>query len=455
MRHHILLPDEYDEIFEDIEPFMGINPQDLARNQQELEMRDGVVTVEKTDAQPRLEIVHSTLPKDRERELQDTIRNIIAVVREVEHDLPPLRITFSPYDNPDMLSDWQIKTMALEAAANGTSMSAPYCFECVGDSTAALTRADLPPITELGWIQGCAPDSPARLHPPSYPPPSIPPFPDSSPKTFIASHRETMDPCMHPEMLTEHGQFLSHKVGPFPRPTLVPRFSLCSTLLHHDIRPPMPYGWDFNSDPDPVGDGKEDAEADGGGAYDGDLPWERKTKVKLGWRGRSTGIWASPDSWWVNAHRARLVTLTNALEGNVSVFRVPVTGEEANPVGEPMDVSLALANMAWMDVAFTEKPIGCDGERGTCDEMAQMWTFREVQEREQEGQYKFILDVRVQFSPVVGFLVDRGARWTGMAGRVGSSGSSRATHSSLKQRSIPNGAHICSFSNAGWVADLE
>ena len=257
-------------------------------------------------------------------------------------------------------------------------------------SLPALTRADLPPITELGWIQACPPDSPARLQPPIIPHPSTnPPFPPSSPKTFIASHRDAMNPCTNPSLLTTHGQFLSHGTGPFPQRTLVPRFSLCSTLLHHDIRPPVPYGWRYELDPDPYSDG----------AFEGDLPWERKVDERLGWRGRTTGISASPKSLWVHGHRARLVTFASALEGNVSVLRVHrnagdgTGGEETVPVGEPETVRLASVNPAWMDVAFSGRAISCDRSGGTCDEMEKLWEFRRIQEKHEEGRYKFIFDV--------------------------------------------------------------
>lgn len=204
-----------------------------------------------------------------------------------------------------------------------------------------------------------------------------------------------MNPCLHPSLLTSHGQFLSHKTGPVPQRTLVPRFSLCSTLLHHDIRPPVPYGWEFQFDSDTNADDDDDD-------LGGDVPWELKVNDRLGWRGRTTGMYASPSSWWANAHRARLVTLTNALEGNVSMLRVPtkVNGNEleVSPVGEPKSVPLAVANRAWMDVAFTGGPISCDKDGGTCDEMAQMWEFQEIQKQNEERMYKFILDVRIRSS---------------------------------------------------------
>jgi len=190
-------------------------------------------------------------------------------------------------------------------------------------------------------------------------------------------------------LMNSHGQFLSHKTGPHPESTLVPRFSLCSTLLHHDIRPPFPYGWDFESD----SDDKESREYE---AFKGDLQWEDRVDERLGWRGRTTGMWASPKTMWENGHRARLVTLVNTLEGNVTVLRVANAdngGEDAIPVGEPEMVRLARVNPAWMDIAFTEGPIGCDQDGGTCDEMKKLWEFRRMQEKREEGRYKFILDV--------------------------------------------------------------
>ncbi|KIJ07245.1 glycosyltransferase family 90 protein, partial [Paxillus involutus ATCC 200175] len=227
VKHDVQLPDEYDEIYHDLEPFWGIDPYDLAVTQEELEQRQGTVTVHKTPFNAGLEIVGETLPEDRRAELQRTIENILTLLKDVQHELPPLRITFSPYDNPSMLSDWRIKNMTLEAAAKGTT----------------IKRSDLPAIKEAGWVQACPPNSPARLHLPSLPPLSTTTNISSPPKTFVASHRDTMDPCTHPSLLTSHGQFLSHKAGPFPQHTLVPRFSLCASLLHHDIRPPVPYGW--------------------------------------------------------------------------------------------------------------------------------------------------------------------------------------------------------------------
>ena len=228
---------------------------------------------------------------------------------------------------------------------------------------------------------------------------------------------------MHSSLLTTHGQFLQQKTGPLPQGTLVPRFSLCATLLHHDIRPPMPYDWDFESDSDP---GEDEDEADEGGAFEEDLPWDLKVYDRLGWRGHTTGMHAYFNTAWQNAHRSRLVSLANALEGNVSVLRVPAneTGIEswveglahAGPVGEPENMTLAQVNPAWMDVAYTDGPIQC---YGTCVEMTDLWSFQKAQGHDEEGRYKFIFDVRVHVFVYV-CVLDWGVSLGGWEWMVGS-----------------------------------
>ncbi|KAI6104130.1 glycosyl transferase family 90-domain-containing protein [Pisolithus sp. B1] len=362
VKHDVLLPDEYDEIYYDIEPYWGIHPEDLAHAERELEEREDIIVVAKTPGSDKLEVTHTTLKKNPSAFIT-RISNILKLLEEVEHELPSLRMSFSPHDNPNMLSDWRIKSMVMEAAKSGTT----------------VRQKDFPPIHTVGWAQACPPSSPAQQNRP--PLPALPPHtyePQlniSAPKTFIASHRSTMDPCMHPSLLVSHGQFLSHNTGPYPQKTLVPRFSLCRTHLHHDIRPTVPYGWIS-------GVALEEQ---------GDVPWEEKIDERLDWRGSNTGLFASPKTAWSYAQRARLVSLANSVIGNVSIL--PVPENENTRVGEPDEVRLARVNPAWMDVAFVNKAIMCDEQGGTCKEMEKMWEFRRSQGRKEEGRYKFIFDV--------------------------------------------------------------
>lgn len=361
VEHNVQLPDEYDEIYHDLEAYWGLDPADIVDSLEELEVKDTVFTLAKTPSNSRLEIVHSTFP-ETDHNSRKRMEEFIEMTEAYGGDLPPMRIVFSSYDNPSMHTDWRIKHLALEAAKSGTT----------------IPRSQLPPISEGGWIQACAPDSPAWTNPPTFPSfdhSTLTLSNTSSPKSFIASHRSAMDPCQNPELLVTHSQFLSHREGPFPEQILVPRFSHCGTLLHHDIRPPIPYGWTSG----------DDAEANG------DVPWTRKVDERLNWRGRTTGLYASPDTFWMHSQRQRLVTLTNTMEGNVSVLRVPV--DASSPAGEVQQLRKARVNPAWTDVAFVEKAIACKEDTGTCKIMEDIFEFRKSQGRWEEGKYKFILDV--------------------------------------------------------------
>ncbi|KAI6038342.1 glycosyl transferase family 90-domain-containing protein [Pisolithus marmoratus] len=359
VEHNVQLPDEFDEIYRDIEPYWGLDPEDIVRSAEEAETRDSTFTLAKTSSNDGLEIVYSTFTGADDSFLE-RVAAIIDLTQDFGSDLPPMRILFHPHDTPAMHTDWRIKQMALDAAARGRT----------------IRQSQLPSVTKRGWIEGCPPDSPARLDPPDLPShgPSSPVLPES-PKTFIATHRLAMDPCQHRDLLVTHGQFLAHDRGPYPRHTLVPCFSHSATLLHHDIRPPIPYDWTSG----------EDAEATG------DVPWSHKVDERLDWRGRTTGIYASPSSLWVHAHRQRLVALTNMMEGNVSVLDVPV--DASVPVGEPAQIPIARVNPAWMDVAYVDKPLSCEERTGTCRMFEKMFEFRRVQDRKEEGRYKFIIDV--------------------------------------------------------------
>ena len=369
VRHDVHLPDEYNEIYEDMEPFWGIDPRELANTQSMLENKPGLVTIAKTKTS--VEIVRSTIP-EADAPLLKVVNKVLALLDDVAPELPPFRFSLSPHDRPDMLSDWRIEQIAREAAANGTSTSPPRFIRCLL-TPVALTQKELPEVMESGWIQACSPDSPARRTNPLSSSLPLVFLPGS--KTFVASHRATMDPCKHPSLLVEHGQFLEHNQGPMPQRSLVPRFSLCASMLHHDIRPPVPYGWTWSEDPEE-------------GAFEGDVTWEDKVDERLGWRGRTTGMYAEPGWRWTFGQRARLVTIANTLEGNVSVL---VTHGK-QPVGEGQELRRAHVNPAWMDVAFTDVPVECEAR--TCAEMTGMWEFRSVQSPHDEGRYKFLLDVR-------------------------------------------------------------
>ena len=110
--NNVQLPDEYDTIFHDLEPFWGIHPRDLLRLREEMESRKDSYTLARTNG-TRIDVVNYALHDDR------LIRNsgsVLKLFRDIEEFLPPLRAVFSPHDAPSLLSDYGVKGAALRAA---------------------------------------------------------------------------------------------------------------------------------------------------------------------------------------------------------------------------------------------------------------------------------------------------------------------------------------------------
>jgi len=185
-----------------------------------------------------------------------------------------------------------------------------------------------------------------------------------------------MDPCLHPYLLHNHGQFLSHHKGPGPQRTLVPRLSFCSTLLHHDIRPAVPYGWveDLLPSDNP--------------------PWEEKIDERLLWRGTNTGIFHGSNTRWRGAHRDHLISYANNMTGTVDVLRSPLNDSE--PVGEPIQLRKTHVNPALLDAQFAGKAGSCSPK--LCDELNRLYDWRKPQTIKEAGNYKYVLDVSPSLS---------------------------------------------------------
>ncbi|KII83965.1 glycosyltransferase family 90 protein [Plicaturopsis crispa FD-325 SS-3] len=350
--NNVQLPDEYDQIYRDLEPFWGMDPRDLQRLVAEREAHVDSYTIGKAAGSP-IGFVNMTLPEDPEKRkaLLSGAWGLLELLEDVQDFIPPFRAVFSPHDNPDLAIDYELKTMALEAAA-------------------ARTYIDInsPPPAKEGWLAACPPHSPARRTPFDL---NKPPPPQTS-KTFIHDHRAAMDPCQHPAHLHQHGQFLSHNYGPNPNRVMIPYFSYCVTTLHHDISPATPIAWVDDVTP----------RAD-------DPPWEDKVDERLLWRGSNTGIWHAPHTRWAAQQRIRLVADANELRGNASVLRSPASPLE--PVGPPQQVRRARLNPAAMDVAFAgDRPFNCEPD--TCNALRGTFEWRAWQGQKHAGRYKYVMD---------------------------------------------------------------
>ncbi|EKM77598.1 hypothetical protein AGABI1DRAFT_77101 [Agaricus bisporus var. burnettii JB137-S8] len=349
--HNVQLPDEYDQIFHDLEPFWGLEPSDLFKTQAELETRIDSYTIGKQDGSD-VDVLTYAFTEGRYDQLIAGSKKIIALLSEIQHLLPDFRMTISPHDGPNFLSDWEIKRATLEAAAAKTY----------------LERETLPKVTSSGWITACPPRSLARRIPINL---DIP-FAPSSKKTFIYNHRQTMDPCIHPSHFYRHGQFLSHNNGPRPQSTMIPEFSYCATTLHHNIRIPVPYGWVEDVTP-----------------RDQDPDFDDKVDDRLLWRGSNTGIFHASSTRWKDSHRDFLVRTTNDFDGSLDML-MP-TNKDDRSVGNPRKLKKSVINPTFFDIAFSKEPISCS--KDVCPVLEEIYPWRPYMKQAEAGTYRYVLDV--------------------------------------------------------------
>ncbi|KAF8154717.1 glycosyl transferase family 90-domain-containing protein [Crassisporium funariophilum] len=349
--NNVQLPDEYDRIYQDLEPFWGIEPADLIKIHEESELKKDSYTIGKNSTS-EVEVVTYAFEEGRYNQLIVGSREIIRMFRQIQDYLPPFRMTISPHDGPNRLTDYGVQAAALEAAATQTY----------------IERSALPKINPIGWVSACSPASVARRKPVDLDNP--PPRPTK--KTFIWEHQNSMDPCRHPDHFHHHGQFLSHNNGPTPQHALVPEFSYCSTTIHHNIRIPVPYGWVEDIYPRSI-----------------DPEWDDKVDERLMWRGRNTGMYHSKKSRWHHSHRDFLVGFANELEGTINVL--PPNRTRSEKVGDLREIRKARINPAVMDITFAGNPIACSPE--VCELLEDLFPWRDIQSAADAGKYKYVIDV--------------------------------------------------------------
>ncbi|KAH8114400.1 glycosyl transferase family 90-domain-containing protein [Phellopilus nigrolimitatus] len=362
-KHRVQLPDEYDQIYRDLEPYWGIDPRDLRVAQAEWEGHRDSFTIGKHSDEGIVTILNMSLPDDRAQDyLAWGARPQMDLLNEVYKHIPLFRATFSPHDNPNELADWTWRNAAVEAARKG----------------AYIKPEDLPPMERIGWSGACPRDSPLYLNPPKF---------DEDPtsqrsKTFIHDHRATMDPCFHPQHILTHGTFLSN-VNPVPSRFTAPQLSNCAMTLHVDIRATS------------MAQSSEFAE--------NDPRWEDKEDDRLLWRGTPTGMWHRDDLKWRSSQRVRFVNLTGpAMPANLATgadsdfasvrFLRPVNSPD-DAVGEPIKCNRRRLNDALMDVGFAGAEQGCEGH--ACEVMKAELAYRAWvgSGARDAGRYKYVFDV--------------------------------------------------------------
>ncbi|KAJ9108572.1 hypothetical protein QFC19_002288 [Naganishia cerealis] len=340
--NNVQLPDEYDQIHRDLEPFRGMRPAYLHSLQPEWESSPGTYVLEcNAPDKPGCHLAQKTFSEaGEERVGLERATAQLGLLKDIEEYLPHLRVTFSGHDGPAQMVGHEYRSSLEDAAEMG---------EC--------------------WASACAPHKPIHnAHNPD-----ILPDPQSffkRPKTFIWDHKASMDPCIHPELTQITGFLAGYGKGPKPQKDLYPILAMCSTPLHSDVLTVAMEAFteDVGNDP----------------------PWEEKTDSRLLWRGSTTGILFSDKVAWNISQRLRLVGQAFQHSGTVPI--VQPLGSHTEAIGEPEVAQVGSLNDLLLDIAFVGEPIQCASQE-ICDELAETYEFRRRQGWDKANNYKYIFDI--------------------------------------------------------------
>jgi len=125
VKHKVQLPDEYDQIYRDIEPFWALRPSDIKARQETWETFPGTYTISNEDGFIYLAL--HTMPEGDEDVAETRASDQIKLLREVQQWLPDFRATFTAHDVPYQFIGHDQLSEAREAAGMGECRHFAFC----------------------------------------------------------------------------------------------------------------------------------------------------------------------------------------------------------------------------------------------------------------------------------------------------------------------------------------
>ncbi|EIW72778.1 hypothetical protein TREMEDRAFT_26330 [Tremella mesenterica DSM 1558] len=354
-KHNVQLPDEYDQIYDDIEPFFALTAERIKESVKIAKAKQGIYTIvcQKVEtatgrsSECSYNLKEEGMHSDGQRIPRQRAEAQLSLLKDVESELEEVEAIFYSHDGPFHIVDDEHLTQDIVGA-----------YGADNDQTRA---------SKLGWASACPTDTPLRVQ---YDLSVLPTLEQiwNGEKSFVWNHKATMNPCEHPTLAHLSGALAAHGKGVTASKILFPVLAMCKTPLHSDILAVAMEAWTEDVDVDP--------------------PWEEKSDDRLLWRGSTTGIHFGPKTPWNISQRINLVSKGNQTTGMLEVFDVR---DETFRVGTPSTREIAKLNHDLLDVAFAGRPAQC--EQPTCDEMAKNYRFEPWLSRAEGNKYKYILDV--------------------------------------------------------------
>ncbi|KZO90801.1 glycosyltransferase family 90 protein [Calocera viscosa TUFC12733] len=362
-RHGVQLPDEYDQIARDLEPFWGVGPKEARAMQGAARGRGGTYTLV-SSREGKIALGSARLEKGEEeaRGLERARAQLELIRGEIVKATGEWEATFNAGDTPRELVSWEMDNDRRWKAKAGQGT---FLCAVAGWKKQAYT----------GWAAACSPTSPLRQ---GWPPVPELPLQPHEPKTFVHSHQAAMDACAHPSLVHTSGLLLGQGRGPQLPELSALIFGSAKTSLHADVLIVPSEGW--------VEDVHDDVE------------WEAKQDERLVWRGSNTGLLHTPENRWEASQRIRFVEMTG-VHDNLLQYPVPVADRaqvllpqtEDTPVGAPQPRPQSWMNELLTDAAFVRGPVQCVARE--CDKLWEQFEFRSTMPLAAQYGYKYAFDL--------------------------------------------------------------
>lgn len=351
--------------------FHGVPPQELRRLNDEVQTSKDTFTL--TVANHRLKTKRTFGRHDYGRAMAD-FREQVELIKPVLAFLPDMNVSYSIHDIAQRHISWDHRLALTENRAYTDPSYKMKGFHgldlaCPPGSRAGRRMSDNP--VGYGGVSGAGPRR----------------------KTFTTSIRHATDLCLHPEYADIHGTTAKKEPRSNDRlPLLI--FTLSKTSVHFDPQGASLSQW------------KNPARA----PY---LPWDRKYKKRIVWRGSGSGT-SNSNQWpWRQTPRFRLVNLTSSPWGDeVEILDPNGAGRVSLPrdqAGE-MLFDFHFANehakavrkcqlnanptfTSWTTRATAEPTTECSEEDGTCDTIRREFPISRDMARSEAVKYRYIADV--------------------------------------------------------------
>lgn len=179
--HGVQLLDDYDSVIKGLEPFWGVSPSDFKNTQARQEFTTDTFTIAKNASFNPTHLARASFSDPetwQQRALLRGLDEILALLEPVDDQLPNFRLIFSPHDNPNLLTNYEIRQAYIDAARNGSCQLRSYLLAENHLTTDQMsTSPPSHPHLQLATAQHARPVLQHAHTTPSTPPLTAPPAP--------------------------------------------------------------------------------------------------------------------------------------------------------------------------------------------------------------------------------------------------------------------------------------